>query len=302
MKIAIMGAGAVGCYYGAMLARAGHDVTLIGRAAHVEAIRARGLLLETATRHEHLPVRATTGPEGVRGAALVLCCVKSTDTVAAGEAMAPWLAEDAVVLSLQNGVDNAERLQPVLDRPVIPTVVYVATAMGGPGHVQHHGRGELVLGPGPESERMAGLLSEAAIPAEVSDNALGALWAKLIINCAWNALSAIAQRPYGKLSRGVGVTRVMDEVVGECLAVAHACGVHIPGDVRGTVTAIATSMPNQFSSTAQDLARGRTSEIDHLNGYIVRRGEARGVATPVNRTLHALVKLLERRDETTAGA
>ncbi|OHV09178.1 ketopantoate reductase family protein [Kushneria phosphatilytica] len=296
MKIAIMGAGAVGCYYGAMLARAGHDVTLIGRAAHVEAIRQKGLLLETATLHEYIPVNSSTTAEEVQDAELVLCCVKSTDTVAAGEAMAPWLAEEAVVLSLQNGVDNAERLQQVLNRPVMPTVVYVATAMAGPGHVQHHGRGELVLGPGPVSERIAALLSEAAIPTEVFDNAIGALWAKLIINCAWNALSAIAQKPYGELSRGAGVTKVMDDVVSECLTVARACGVRVPGDVRRAVSAIAESMPNQFSSTAQDLARGRTSEIDHLNGYIVRRGEARGVATPANRTLHTLVKLLEGRD------
>ena len=109
--------------------------------------------------------------------------------------MAPHLAPDAIVLSLQNGVDNAERLQALLHREVSPAVVYVASEMAGPGHVKHHGRGELVIGPGANSDALAKLFSEAGVPVQISANVAGALWSKLILNCAYNALSAITQCP-----------------------------------------------------------------------------------------------------------
>ena len=126
-------------------------------------------------------------------------------------------------------------------------------------------------------------------------NVAGALWAKLIVNCAYNALSAITQLPYGKLVQGAAVPAVMEDVVDECLAVARAAGVEVPGDMHAAVPRIAQTMPAQYSSTAQDLARGKKSEIEHLNGYVVRKGEALGVPTPVNRMLLALVKLLESK-------
>jgi len=297
MKIAVMGAGAVGSYYGAILARAGHDVVLVGRPAHVEAVRRQGLLLETKSFHGHVPARAGEHPGEVAGAKLVLFCVKSTDTEDAGRQIAPHLDADAVVLSLQNGVDNAERLQALLPQPVVPAVVYVAVEMAGAGHVRHHGRGELGLGPSPRSEEAAGVLSAAGIPATVSGNAVGELWAKLILNCAYNALSAATQLPYGRLVEGEGVLDAMRDVVDECLAVAAASGVAVPGDTWEAVMRISRSMPTQLSSTAQDLARGKPSEIDHLNGYIVRRGGELGVPTPANRVLHSLVKLLESRKD-----
>ena len=293
MKIAVMGAGAVGCYYGGMLARAGHEVTLVGRPAHTEAMQAKGLLLDTQTFCEHVPVQACTGPEGVQGADWVLFCVKSTDTESAGQGMLPYLADRTLVFSLQNGVDNATRLAQVLGRPVVPAVVYVATEMAGPGHVKHHGRGELVFGPFRGSDTVLATLAQAGVPAQVSDNVVGALWAKLILNCAYNAMSAISRLPYGQLVQGQGVQDVMRDVVNECLAVAQADGVQIPGDTWAAVERIAQTMPSQYSSTAQDLMRGKPSEIDHLNGYVLRRGQALGVATPANRVLHTLVRLLE---------
>jgi len=128
-----------------------------------------------------------------------------------------------------------------------------------------------------------------------SDNVAGALWAKLIVNCAYNALSAITQLPYGRLVQGEGIEAVMRDVVDECLAVARAADIAVPGDAHDTVRRIAATMPTQYSSTAQDLSRGKRTEIDHLNGYVVRRGAELGVAAPVNRTLHALVKLMEKR-------
>ena len=297
MKIAVMGAGAVGCYYGGMLARAGHDVVLVARPAHVEAMQRQGLRLDTQTFQEQVRVQASTQPEAVQGAQCVLFCVKSTDTESAGLAMAPHLAEGATVLSLQNGVDNAERLAAVLQRPVLPAVVYVATAMAGPGHVRHFGRGELVIAPSPTSEPLAQTFAAADIPVQVSDNVAGALWAKLVLNCVYNPLSAITGLPYGEIvnSPGLNIPRMMDDIVQECLAVARASGIHVPEGTAEAVLPLAASMPGQISSTAQDLARAKHSEIDHLNGFIVRRGEALGIATPANRLLHILVRLLEKR-------
>jgi 2-dehydropantoate 2-reductase len=147
------------------------------------------------------------------------------------------------------------------------------------------------------SEDVAHMFASASVPTEISDNVRGALWAKLVLNCAYNALSAIAQVPYGRLVQGEGVTRAMRDVIDECVAVAKADGVKLPGDVDAAVRRIAETMPNQYSSTAQDLARGKHSEIDHLNGLIVRRGEALGVPTPANRMLHVLVKLVEAKAE-----
>lgn len=294
MKVAVMGAGAVGCYYGAMLARAGHEVVLIGRPAHVEAVQARGLRLEAQSFDEHVPMAASTEPDAVRGADLVLFCVKSTDTEAAAAQIAPHLAPGALVLTLQNGVDNDERARSVLrDHEVAAAVVYVATGMAGPGHVKHNGRGELVIAPSARGEEVAQALRAAGVPTEISDNVRGALWAKLVLNCAYNALSAITQLPYGVLVRNEGVPGVLRDVVAECLAVARAEGVTIPGDIDAAVAGIARTMPAQFSSTAQDLARGKRSEIDHLNGFVLRRGEALGVPVPANRLLWTLVRLLE---------
>lgn len=294
MKVAVMGAGAVGCYYGAMLARAGHAVVLIGRPSHVEAVRANGLRLETKTFDEQVPLDASTEASAVQGADLVLFCVKSTDTESAAAQIQPHLAPGALVLTLQNGVDNDERVRAALpSHDVAAAVVYVATEMAGPGHVKHHGRGELVIAPSRRSEEVAQALIAAGVPTQISDNVRGALWAKLVLNCAYNALSAVSQLPYGVLVQGTGVTDVIRDVVAECLAVAKAEGVVIPGDVDAAVRGIAQSMPSQYSSTAQDLARGKRSEIDHLNGLVVRRGEALGVPTPANRVLFVMVKLLE---------
>ncbi len=295
MKIAVLGAGSVGCYFGGMLARAGHSVVLIGRPQHVDAVNRDGLLMDTKSFREHVPMQARTDAAGLRGAQLVLCCVKSPDTERAAADMAPHLDPGAIVLSLQNGVDNAERLQALLGREVGAAVVYVATEMAGAGHLKHHGRGELVIGPSAASDDLVRMFAAAGVPVQVSDNVVGELWGKLILNCAFNAMSAITQLPYGRLIQGEGVEDAMRDVVAECLAVAAGLGVTVPGDAWEAVQRIARTMPTQFSSTAQDLARGKPSEIDHLNGLILRKGRALGIATPANRLLHALVKLLESR-------
>lgn len=297
LQVAVLGAGAVGCFYGGMLARAGHRVTLIGRPRHVQVIEAQGLRMQTLAFDETVQVQASTDASAVAGADLVLFAVKSPDTETAGAQMREHLQPGALVLCLQNGVDNAERLRAVLPGVhVAAAVVYVATEMAGPGHLRHHGRGELVIEPSPSSGHVAQALMAAGVPTEVSDNVRGALWAKLILNCAYNALSAVGRIAYGELVQQPGVTEVMRDVVAECRAVAAADGVSLPGDVDAAVRRIAETMPSQYSSTAQDLMRGKPTEIDHLNGYVVRRGEALGVPTPANRVLWAMVKLVETKD------
>jgi len=300
LHIAVMGAGAVGCYYGALLARAGHTVTLIARPAHVQAVeQQQGLLLESNVFTGLVAVRAATEASAVKSAQLVLFCTKSTDTESAGQDMAPHLAPGAVVWSLQNGVDNAQRLAQVLGRPVVPVVVYVATAMAAPGHVRHLGRGELLVGPHPDHAPLLAALTQAGINVQESSNVAQALWAKLVLNCVYNPLSAITNLSYAPLlgSPGADMEPVVRDIVQECLNVAHASGITLPADTLDKVLQLAASMPQQKSSTAQDLARGKRSEIDHLNGFIVREGERLGVATPVNRLLHRLVRLRELHPE-----
>lgn len=296
-RIAVLGAGAVGCYYGGMLARAGHPVVLIGRQAHMDAIARDGLLFESKGFSGYVKTETNTSPDAVRGARLVLFCVKSTDTETAADEIAPHLDADAVVVNLQNGVDNTDRIRSRLKNPVVPAVVYVATEMAGPGHLKHHGRGDLVIGSPSRriDEEIKAQFEAAGVPVALSDNVAGELWAKLVVNCAYNAISAISQLPYGRMIEGPGVRDVMRDVVAETLAVAKADGVAMAPGLEARVLGLAASMPAQYSSTAQDLARSKPSEIDHLNGYVARRGEARGIPTPANRALWALVKLLESK-------
>jgi 2-dehydropantoate 2-reductase len=300
MKVAVMGAGAVGCYYGAMLARAGHAVTLIGRPAHVEAVRQHGLMFESSTFHDPVAMQATTAPSGVADADVVLFSVKSTDTESAGRAIAPFLKPDATVLCLQNGVDNAARLQAAIAPPAVPAVVYVASEMIGPGHVRHNGRGELIIGPSPASDAIAAQFNAAKVSATVSANVIDALWVKLVTNCAYNALSAVSEMSYGPLLATAGVADVMRSVIAECRAVARAKGLSLPPDLEDTTIGLAATMPDQYSSTAQDLRRGKPTEIDHLNGYVARTGATLGVPTPVNLALQVIVKLREARQAASA--
>jgi 2-dehydropantoate 2-reductase len=152
-----------------------------------------------------------------------------------------------------------------------------------------------VIEPARASERVAQALVAAGVPTEISPNVRGALWLKLILNSAYNAISAITQLPYGPAVQGEGIWDVMRDVVDECMAVAKAEGVQLPADPHAVTRKLVESMPTQLSSTAQDLARGKPTEIDFLNGYIVRRGQQLGIPTPANRVLWALVKLMEKK-------
>jgi 2-dehydropantoate 2-reductase len=301
MQVAVIGAGAVGCYYGGLLLKAGHEVTFIGRQPHVDAINAHGLLLETQTFRFHLAAKAATDTSAVASPDLVLFCVKSTDTEQAGRSLAGRLRPETSVLSLQNGVDNPQRLRSVTGHPVIPAVVYVGSGMAGPGHVRHHGGGDLVIGASPESQALAQTLEAAGIRTTIADDIERTQWTKLITNCAFNALSAVAGIAYGPLLEVEGARDVVAGAIAEAAHVARACGVAMPADLAAQVLKIPAAMPNQKSSTAQDLARGKPSEIDFLNGYIVRKGAELGIPTPTNQALQVMVKLVERSNEISSG-
>jgi len=300
-KIAIVGAGAVGGYFGGLLARAGAPVVMIGRPAFVEAVKKNGLFLDTLHFQESVRVEASTELSAAGGAGIVLFCVKTTDNSATARALAPLLAPGAMVLSLQNGVDNVEQIRAAASIDALPTVVYVAASVPEPGRVKHVGRGDLVFGPRNEkTERVAALFSRANVPCRISDNIDGELWTKLIWNCALNAVSALGHAKYGQIAASADTRKVVEAVVEEVLAVARAANIHPPGleDPKVAIAGamkIATQMAEALSSTAQDMNRGKRTEIDSLNGYISRRGAELGVPTPVNHALYALVKLVEGR-------
>jgi 2-dehydropantoate 2-reductase len=296
MQVAVIGAGAVGCYYGGLLLKAGHDVTFIGRQPHVDAINAHGLLLDTQSFKGHLPAKAATDAAALASPDLVLFCVKSADTEEAGRSLAASLRPQTSVLSLQNGVDNPQRLSAVTGHAVIPAVVYVGSEMAGPGHVRHHGGGDLVIGAAPDSEALAQTLRAAGIGTTIADDIETTQWRKLVTNCAFNALSAVAGITYGPMLEVEGTRDVVARAVQEAVMVAAACGVSMPDDMLEQILKIPAAMPNQVSSTAQDVARGKPSEIDFLNGYVVRKGAETGVATPTNQALQVMVKLVERRN------
>jgi 2-dehydropantoate 2-reductase len=280
-------------------------VTLIARPAHAAAIERDGLRLQMAGRVETIRTAARTDLAAVRGADLVLFCVKSTDTESVAREMAPHLGDGALVLSLQNGVENAATIAREVRQTVVPAVVYVATAMPEPGLVVHHGRGDLVVGAldkkaAPDAALAARLqalvdfFATAQVPVRISADVMAELWSKLMVNCAYNAISGIAQANYGRLAALDEVRRLQETVVREVVAVAEAEGVELPlAPALDAMRRIAGAMPAQLSSTAQDMARAKPSEIDHLNGFVARRGAALGVATPANQALHALVKLIE---------
>jgi 2-dehydropantoate 2-reductase len=303
--VAVVGAGAVGCYFGGMLARAGAPVTLIGRPLHVDAIRSNGLFLETTHFQEYVPVSASTRIDAAQGAQVVLFCVKSFDTEEAARLLAPHLAPEALVLSCQNGVDNVQRFAKSTGLSAIPAIVYVAAAMSGPGRVKHSGRGNFVIGNLPRSDGgslrdhrelddLAGVLARGGIPCQVSDNIEGELWVKVIINCAYNAISALGRSEYSVMLESPLVRQLMCTAVEEAIAVAQAVGVQLPDtDVVESTMNLAQTMKDATSSTAQDIARGKRTEIDSLNGYVVRRGNELGIPVPVNQTLYTLVRLLE---------
>src|SRR5438876_2967057 len=271
-RIAVVGAGAVGGYFGGLLARAGAPVVMIGRPAFVEAVKKNALFLDTLHFQESVHVEVSTDLSAIRGSEIVLFCVKTTDNAATARAIAPLLAPNALVLSFQNGVDNVEQIRAAAAIEALPAVVYVAASVPEPGRVKHAGRGDLVVGP--ESERtkkIAALFSRAQVPCRISENMEGDLWTKLVWNCALNAVSALGRAKYGQIAGSTDAWKVVETAAYEVLAVARAAGIHPPGleDPKAALAGalkIATQMAEALSSTGQDMNRGKRTEIDSLNG------------------------------------
>jgi 2-dehydropantoate 2-reductase len=215
--------------------------------------------------------------------------------------MTTQLAQDAIIVSLQNGVENAEIISRVIGRRALPAVVYVAVELVAPGHVQHKARGDLIVGdpagrdrPGNDVERVAALFESAQVPCRVSQNIQGELWFKLILNAAGNGVTALARASYGEVARHSLGREVMAAVVREAETVARAAGVELPaGDLVSQVLSFAEAMGDAHSSTLQDVLRGKRTEIGELNGYVAEMGKKYGVATQVNSTIHSLVRILE---------
>jgi 2-dehydropantoate 2-reductase len=303
-SVAVIGAGAVGSYYGAKLARTGIDVTLVARREHAAAIERDGLRVIEAGDEWRVELRASTDSNAAARADVVLVTVKTPDTTAAASALAGQLSPHARIVSLQNGVDNAERIAALLPNPVFAAVVYVGVQLDGPGRVRHTGRGDLVLGVprtlasrGNSGEDLRGIAAMfRSFGHRLSDRSGNR-------SCALDEAHAQlrVQRDLGPWRVAVrthgcerSVRSIMEAVVRETVAVARAANISIDADVLVAATwRLADSMPDQYSSTAQDIQRGKATEIDALNGFVAQKGAALGVDTPVNRTLHALVKLRE---------
>jgi 2-dehydropantoate 2-reductase len=298
-KIAVVGAGAVGGYFGGMFARAGAPVIFIGRQLFVSAVKQNGLFLDTVQFQERVNVEASAELAAASGAEIILFCVKTTDTAETARELARVLAPNGVILSMQNGVDNAEQIEAASGLKALSAAVYVAASVPASGTVKHVGRGDIVLGPQNEiTERVAAVFTRANIPCRISENLAGELWTKLVWNCALNAMSALGKVTYGDILACPDARQLLETTVHEAVAVAKASGIKLAGfeDPKvalATAYKIAEQMAATRSSTAQDLMRGKKTEIDSLNGFIVRRAKELNIPVPVNHALFTLVKLAE---------
>ncbi|MEO8500337.1 MAG: 2-dehydropantoate 2-reductase [Vicinamibacteria bacterium] len=304
--IGVMGGGAIGCLYGGWLARAGAPVSIVARSAHVEAMTATGVHLTGRDFDFHAPVEASTEMSALAGCDLVLFCTKTRDTEKVAMELKGVLSPQATVLAFQNGVDGATRISSILSNSVFPAVLIVSCQMEGPGHVRHNGRGDVLLGewlPGraDAADRMAQLrdlaamFQRASIPSSVQDDIRLTLWTKLAMNCGYNALSALCRARYERLVTTDESRALMRTIVEELVAVGHRDGVPLDFDVvLKQVMDLAQGFPAAISSTGQDIALSRPTEIDDLNGFIARRGRELGVSTPLKETLQRMIKVLEQ--------
>ncbi len=309
-EVAVVGAGAVGSYFGAQLAKAGASVTLIGREAPMRAIRERGLKIIGKDYQETVSLQTNTKLSAASSSDLILLCIKTNDTVITAEALKQVIRPNATVLSLQNGVDNVERIYQASGLRAVPAAVYVAVELSEPGILLHKGRGDLQIGAYPFSDasgaaaadsmasairQISAWFEAAGVGCPVSENIEAELWTKLIMNCAVNAISALAQAPYGRMAALPEGKQMIAELVRETVMVAHVHGVKLKNaDFEAAAFRLIEGMPDQYSSTAQDIGRGKLIEIDALNGYVAALARQHGVDAPLNRWLTTLIKLREQ--------
>jgi len=300
MQIAVVGAGAMGCLFGGMLAEAGHAVQLITRLPEAaEHIRTHGLRLEGWGGERTLAVPASADLRQAADAELVLIAVKAYDTATVAPAVAAAVPPPVPILTLQNGLGNVETIAAAVGtaRTLGGVTAQGATALGV-GHVRHAGRGPTVIGEaaGPATDRtrlLAQTFSEAGIETTVTDDLPAALWHKLIVNVGINAIASLTRRRNGELLDGGPAEALLEQAVAEAAAVARAEGLPVDRAIETQrVKEVCRATALNFNSMFQDLRRGRRTEIDFINGAIVERGQAAGIPTPVNRVLTQLVKAL----------
>jgi 2-dehydropantoate 2-reductase len=302
VRVLVLGAGAVGGYFGARFAEGGHDVTLVARGENLAALQRDGLVLQLPDGTRRLPdVRAVGDPALAPPPELVLVCVKSYDTPAAGRALRPVIARDTIVLSLQNGVENEAVLAEVLGLPpLLVGLTFIGVELVAPGTVQYTGRGEILFGEPDAVEsaratRLAEALDAARVPFQLRRDVLMVAWEKLAWNAGFNAVTTLTGRTVGEALSHPASRDLVVATMGETDAVATALGIGVRRDRLARVLAeSAAEMPGFATSMLQDLRRGRRLEHDALNGAVVRAAGRAGIAAPLNRTLLALLAALDR--------
>lgn len=313
--VLVAGAGALGSVVGGLLARRGREVTLLGRSEHLDAIDRDGLSIEGLYGDHHVRgVTCVTDAGALQGRfATILLAVKSWDTAALCAAVAARLADDGILICLQNGLGNVEAAGDVVGaRRVLGARVIFGAEVAAPARVRVtvHAAPVLIGSPDPSDEarqaaavRWAAALADAGIPAEPTRTLLADLWAKVFYNGALNPLGALLGVPYGWLPDDPDARALMDDVIREAFAVARACGVVLPwagaDDYRELFYGqLVPSTARHRSSMLQDLERGRPTEIDAINGWVARRGAALGIPTPTNALLTRLIHARVRRAAT----
>ena len=308
MKIAVLGAGALGCAMGSCLSEAGHEVWLINRRAdHVQAMNRHGLTMRIAGADRQIPVRAACTAQEMAaqtGAAdLVVVLVKSFHTQQAISSATSIVGPNTVVLSLQNGLGHEDVLAAVVGREkVVAGKTYAGGVMLGPGHIIRGTEGkETHIGEldGRVTERVrriAEVFNAAGLITHISDNIMGTMWDKLLVNVATGALSGITHLTYGDLYQVPEVKACALAAVKEAMDVAQASGIRLSvSNPEEPWTRAAAGLPAEFkASMLQSLEKGSITEVDYVNGSVVRWGQKCGVPTPVNRTLVACLKGIER--------
>ena len=299
MRIVVVGAGGTGGYFGGLLARAGQDVTFIARGAHLEALRAQGLTVESKLAGTFtVPVQATDEPREVGPADLILFCVKTYDTGVAAQSIRPLIRPETMIMSLQNGIGNEECIaQAVGHDSGIGAVAYVVSAIKVPGVVaQTAGPGKIVFGElgggtSPRTEWLHDVLWRAGITVEVHPDIRVVLWQKFLFICAFSGVTAVTRLPIGTILTDPVTHALFRETSEEVEAVARAGGIDLPADcVEHAMATAAAVEPWGRGSLYHDLAGGRRLELESLNGEVVRRGREHGVSTPLNFAIYAALR------------
>jgi 2-dehydropantoate 2-reductase len=298
MDVVVMGSGGVGGYFGAKLARSGADVTFVARGAHLSAIRERGLTV-TSTAEGEYTVRAdaTDDLAGRSVADAVLFCVKAFDTDAAAAAIRPVVGPDTAVVSLQNGVDNEDRIDAVLGPGhALGGAAYVFTTIQAPGVIAHTLGGRIAFGeldgrPRPRTERLHEAIVHAGIPVDLSGDIRRVLWEKYLLIVPQAGMTALTRSPIGVI-RAHGETWAMYRgILEELVAIAAAEKVGLGGGAADAVMAAAAALaPTAASSLYHDLLGGRRLELEALHGHAVRLGERHGIPTPLLSAVYAALK------------